>query len=131
MNTRGYEGTHTKEDGEPFRYYGLINNMFSATDIEYVRNKNIKIIQLPNEYPKVMEVSETGDIWGKRVVFMEKCGRYLGWMDAETLEEAENRIATASWKYAREIQQPQQLELTIDQIAEKFGVPSEQIKIKK
>lgn len=83
-----------------------------------------------NEYPKVMEVSDNGNDWVKRVVFMEKNGKFLAWNAAESIEEAENDIYTYTWEFAREIPAPT-LELTIDQIAEKFNVSPEQIKIKK
>lgn len=84
-----------------------------------------------NEYPKVMEVSDDGDSWFKRVVFMEKNGMFLAWSFAETIEEAENTAVAYTWGFAREIQPTPTLELTIDQIAEKFNVSPEQIKIKK
>lgn len=82
-----------------------------------------------NEYPKVMEVSENNRDWHKRVVFMEKNGSFLSWAGAETIEEADSISHVSVWEYAREIQPT--LELTIDQIAEKFNVSAEQIKIKK
>lgn len=84
-----------------------------------------------NEYPKVMEVSHNGNGWCKRVVFVEKNGKFLAWEVAETIEEAEHEVNTFAWSYAREIQPAPTLELTIDQIAEKFNVSAEQIKIKK
>lgn len=84
-----------------------------------------------NEYPKVMEVSAGGNDWQKRVVFMEKNGKFLAWIGAETIEESENETNVFAWKYAREIQPAPTLELTLDEIAEKFNVSPEQIKIKK
>lgn len=83
-----------------------------------------------NEYPKVMEVSDDGDNWRKRVVFMKKNGRFLAWGIAETIEEAECELGVFSWKFAREIQPAPTLELTLDDIAKKFNVSPEQIRIK-
>lgn len=81
------------------------------------------------EYPKVMEVSNNGSFWCKRVVFMEKNGKFLAWDYAKSIEEAERVTDVGVWRYAREVQPT--LELTIEQIAEKFNVSPEQIKIKK
>lgn len=83
------------------------------------------------EYPKVMEVSLNNYIWHKRVVFMEKNGEFLAWADAESIEESEHKVDTCAWSFAREIQPATTLELTLDEIAEKFNVSPEQIKIKK
>lgn len=55
-------------------------------------------------YPKVMLVSDYGDAWRKRVVFMEKCGKYLAWSDAETLEDAEDVLEVAAWNYAKDLE---------------------------
>ena len=84
-----------------------------------------------NEYPKVMEVSHNNHNWHKRVVFMEKNGKFLAWVDAKSIEESEGITDICTWRYAREIQPATTLELTLDEIAEKFNVSPEQIKIKK
>ena len=87
-----------------------------------------------NEYPKVMKVSffpiNTKKEFEKantRVVFMEKCGKYIAWNRAETLEEAEETTITNDWDYAVDLDwQPEEetkpLKLTIEQIAQKFNV---------
>lgn len=82
-----------------------------------------------NEYPKVMEVSDNHTYWLKRVVFMEKNGKFLAWAFTETIKEAEDATDVCTWKYAREVKPT--LELTLDEIADKFNVSPEQIKIKK
>lgn len=83
-----------------------------------------------SEYPRVMLVSQNNMYFDKRVVFMEKNGKYLAWESVETLEEAENSTNVATWSYAKDIE-PEPIELTIDEIAEKFGIKPEQVKIKK
>ena len=59
-------------------------------------------------YPKVMMVSYypiTNSNPGlKRVVFMEKCSKYIAWSDVETLEEAEKKLSCMSWDYAKDIE---------------------------
>ena len=86
-----------------------------------------------NEYPKVMKVSEkpikTKEEFknaNKRVVFMEKCGKFITWYDADTIEKSENIISTTYWNYAVDLDwQPKEetkpLKLTMEQIAEKFN----------
>jgi hypothetical protein len=68
--------------------------------------------------------------WVKRKVVMNKNGRFLVWNDAETDEQVNDTFRLSSWSYAKEIEE-HQVELTLEEIAEKFGVNVEQIKIKK
>ena len=58
---------------------------------------------------------------------MEKCGVFLAWDKAETLEEAEKAKDTCFWKYAKEIEP---IEVTLEEIAEWKGTSKEQIIIK-
>ena len=86
-----------------------------------------------NEYPKVMKVSnkpiETSEDFknaNTRVVFMEKCGKFIAWLDTDTIEKSENVTSTAVWNYAVDLDwQPEEekkpLKLTMEQIAEKFN----------
>ena len=129
-DNRGLEGINTKDGGNAFRYYGLINNSFCAYSINSVKRANAEIIELPKEekkFPRVMLVSDDGNSWNKRVVFMKKCDKYISWVDAETIEESENIYKTAYWRYAKELNE--KVELTKSQIAEKFGIPVDYIKI--
>ena len=87
-----------------------------------------------NEYPKVMKVSnkpiETLEEFknaNTRVVFMEKCGKFIAWLHVDTIEKSENVTSTAVWNYAVDLDwQPEEetkpLKLTMEQIAEKFNV---------
>ena len=86
-----------------------------------------------NEYPKVMKVSnkpiETSEDFknaNTRVVFMEKCGKFIAWLHVNTIEKSENVTSTAVWNYAVDLDwQPEEekkpLKLTMEQIAEKFN----------
>jgi hypothetical protein len=67
----------------------------------------------------------------KRKVFMQKNGKFISWSNAYTDEDVAVTSITRTWKYAKEIEEPKELELTLEQIAEKFGVSVESIKIKK
>ena len=59
-------------------------------------------------YPKVMMVSMypiTKTNPGKpRVVFMEKCGKYIAWYGAKTIEEAETELDVAVWSHAKDVE---------------------------
>jgi len=110
-------------------YYGIINGEFNGwLKLAVVKNK-AEIIELPEEktYPRVMLVSFDKIDWRKRVIFMEKCGGFLAWCNAETLEEAENERDTAFWEYAKEIEP---IEVTIEEIAKWKGTSPDQIIIK-
>ena len=111
-------------------YYGLINGRFDFWTIDEVKNYNAEIIELPEEktYPRVMLVSDDKTKWYKKVVFMEKCGGFLVWVSATTLEESENTTYTCFWKYAKEIEP---IQVTLEEIAKWKGVHKEQIIIKK
>ena len=131
VDTMGMCGSFTKEDGEHSCYYGVINEMFDCCTIEDVRKYNAEIIELPkeeNSFPRVMLVSNGGgNEWRKRVVFMKKCNRYLAWNKAETIEESEDVYEATAWRYAKDI--PNKVIISKAEIAEKFGVPFDYIKI--
>ena len=111
-------------------YYGVINGRFDFWMIGEVRRYNAEIIELPEEknYPRVMLVSFDKKNWSKRVVFMEKCGGFLAWEFAETLEEAEKIVTTSFWKYAKEIEP---IQVTLEEIAEWKKISKELITIKR
>ena len=89
------------------------------------------------KYPRVMMVSDYGEIWFKRVVEFEKEVRgklhYFAWRGSETIEDSLEKTQLNNWKMAKEIEPEKQnkIELTLDEIAEKFGVSVENLKIKK
>lgn len=58
----------------------------------------------PSEFPKVMEVSDDGKEWYKRVVIAKAMNGVVAWDDAEKLEDVDVRFYGANyWKYYREI----------------------------
>ena len=92
-----------------------------------------EFLKSENEYPKVMKVSRfpinTKKEFQKantRVVFMEKCGKFIAWLDVDTIEKSENITSTVTWNYAVDLDwQPEEekkpLKLTMEQIAERFN----------
>ena len=110
-------------NGKTYLYYAEIMNTIV----------NINPDTSENEYPKVMKVSnkpiETSEDFknaNTRVVFMEKCGKFIAWLHVNTIEKSENVTSTAVWNYAVDLDwQPEEekkpLKLTMEQIAEKFN----------
>jgi hypothetical protein len=85
------------------------------------------------ETERWMMVSNDSINWVKRKVIMTKNGKFIAWIFAEN-DEALNSVSDAtSWDFAKEIDTKIEfnLELSLEEIAEKFGVNVEQIKIKK
>lgn len=80
-----------------------------------------------------MMVSADQISWYKRKVVMTKKGRFFTWDNAETEDEINNSFRLVGWGFAKEIEPKIEfnLELSLEEIAEKFGVNVEQIKIKK
>jgi hypothetical protein len=78
-----------------------------------------------------MMVSDNEETWKRRKVFMKKNGKFIAWNGSEINQHVEEVFSTCDWKYAKEIEGPKDIELTLEQIAEKFGVSVESIKIKK
>ena len=122
---------------------GLYLNYSASNDRDYwngadttnLPTHSVKEFLKPeNEYPKVMRVSnkpiETLEDFknaNTRVVFMEKCGKFIAWLHINTIEKSENVTSTAVWNYAVDLDwQPEEeikpLKLTMEQIAEKFNV---------
>ena len=109
-------------------------NYWSFNDTTDLPTHSVKEFLKPeSEYPKVMKVSgfpiNTKKEFEKantRVVFMEKCGKFIAWLDVDTIEKSENVTSTAVWNYAVDLDwQPEEetkpLKLTMKQIAEKFN----------
>lgn len=138
INTHYLTGACNKKQGYDNRFYGIINGIFNQYNEFQISKNNAKIVtleELTNTYPKVMWVSDCPNFSTrhKRVVFMEKCGEYLAWASAETKEEAKKEVKTSSWGYAKDIEPDLTLikEVSIEEIADKFGISVENLRIKK
>ena len=119
------------------KYYFVLEDKkyWYFNDTTYLPSHSVKEFLKPeSEYPKVMKVSnkpiETLEEFknaNTRVVFMEKCGKFIAWLHVNTIEKSENVTSTAVWNYAVDLDwQPEEetkpLKLTMEQIAEKFNV---------
>ena len=132
VDTKGLVGDCTKESylNSELRFYGVIDGEFNNYTEENASYCNAEIITLPEEktYPRVMLVSDDGDAWYKRVVFMKKCNRYLSWLKAETVEESEGVYEATAWRYAKDVESKHRtitlsdINSKIDDIKKLFGV---------
>ena len=123
IDTTEYTGCLNRSDGSTHRFYGVINGAFDNYESSTVIKYNAEIIELPEEktYPRVMMVSFDSENWFKRVVFMKKCGRYLAWNNAETVEGAEEQIGLSVWRFAKDIEEPKEITITLSDINSKMG----------
>ena len=108
---------------------------WTGADTPNLPSHSVKEFLKPeNEYPKVMKVSkkpiktkEDFKNASTRVVFMEKCGKFIAWLNEDTIEKSENVTSTISWNYAVDLDwQPEEeeikpLKLRMEQIAQKFN----------
>ena len=130
VNTSVMMGVRTKKGGDLCRYYGVIDGCFECYTERQAAENNAEIIELPeeNSFPRVMLVSDDGDAWYKRVVFMKKCNRYLSWLKAETVEESEGVYEATAWRYAKDVESKHRtitlsdLNSKIDEIKKLFGI---------
>lgn len=73
----------------------------------------------------LMEVSHDKKTWETRVVFGKKNGLYAAWAGADSIKNAKHEANSVGWKYARRIK----TKLTIQEIADKFGLDVNEIEI--
>lgn len=138
VDTRGYTGYLNRSDGSTHRFYGVINGSFNSYGKDFLKKYNAEVIELPeeNSFPRVMLVSDDGDAWNKRVVFMKRCNRYLSWLKAETIEESEGVYEATAWRYAKEVEsKPRTITLSdlnskMDDIKKLFGIDNDDVIIK-
>ena len=124
VDTKGLVGDCTKESylNSDLRFYGVIDDEFNNYTEENAYYCNAEIIELPEEktYPRVMWVSFNEVTWKKRVVFMEKCGKYLAWNKAETIQESESVCGQTAWNYAKDIEEPKEFTITLSDLNSKM-----------
>lgn len=128
-----------KSDDNISRFYGIIKNSFNSYDFKEIEQSNAKIITLEelkamkNPYPKEMYVSDYEitdaksndvyefEVWfekeidGVNYYFIKECGSFISYNYAVDLNHFDNQVK----------------EITIEEIAQRFGYPIEQIRIKK
>ena len=134
-------GDCTRDRKYNIRYYGVINNKFDCYSISFVRKHKAEIIELPIEnsrpFPKPMLVSmfpfgNSAYNTQTRVVVAAGNGYAVGVDNCESLDDYiklqnSNMLSYTLWRYYQEI--PNKVIISKAEIAEKFGVPFDYIKI--
>ena len=141
VDTANFWGNCTEESNGIAIYYGVINNKFSNYTLEEVKAYNAEIIELPIEnsrpFPKLMIVSmfpfgNSAYNTPTRVVVAAGDGYAVGVDYCDSLDDyikrqKEKTLSYTLWKYHQEI--PNKVIISKAEIAEKFGVPFDYIKI--
>ena len=140
VDTMGMCGSFTKEDYADGRYYGVIENCFDCYTIEFVRNYNAEIIELPTEspkeektFPRVMLVSDDAVVWNQSVVVCLRGGYAFATIKYSSVDEYENSLKRGAsvpfffWKYHKELSDGNKVSKA--KIAEMFGIELEQLEI--
>lgn len=88
-------------------FYGVLNWSFgsrsSSDEMKLLTLQEAKDLVKENQYPKVMWVKNNQDTqWVRRVVFAYKCEKFISWVNAEKLEDAENYSGVAYWDLAKD-----------------------------
>lgn len=138
VDTGKYEFSQIKEDY--FYFYGVINNKFKNYSLHEVKQSNAKIITLKelkamkNPYPKMMYVSD-------EPITDKKNGEQYEVLKEVEIENQSIFITKSklfddkffAYKYAVDLNHfdNQVKEITIEEIAQRFGYPIKQIRIKK
>jgi hypothetical protein len=134
FDTRNFEGGAYELRGWTYIFYGVDRDgNFTNRD---GRDPDIKTITLEeakqlvsSEYPKVMRVwNAHEDLACERVVFMEKCGKFLAWINVSTLEASEKECNLATWNYAKGIEE--EVHISMEEIAKLKGCNVSQLRIK-
>ena len=104
-------------------------------EIDLERLDNLINYEPVNEYPKVMRVWNNNKQPITRVVIGINPinNKYLAINGIETIEEAKDDkyLGFAEWSYAEDIAEKTIIELSLEEISNKFNIPIESIRIKK
>lgn len=106
-------------------------------EIDLEKLANLFSSKTTNEYPKVMRVSDNDGVSCERVVIAKNPfnNRYIAIQDALTIEEAIEKSKTIDicleWPHAEDIVESKIIELSLEEISDKFNIPIESIRIKK
>jgi hypothetical protein len=86
---------------------------------------------LQPEFPRVMMVShfESKESSLKRVVYGKIGNYWYAYKNVDSIDKVTDDSTLLCYKYAKEIED--EIEVTLDQIAEKFGISVDKLKIKK
>ncbi len=118
-----YQGSVTKANNKPYRYYGVIDGEFENYSLEQVKYNRAQIITLPTDLslPRLVEVSNNKNGWNIRTliaILPDYCEYRYVVLDSNGTVESNNGN-TIAFKYTREISQPE--EMTLSQVCKELG----------
>ena len=121
--------------------YGIVNGCFSIFTIEEALRKNCEFILLEepeeNKFPREVLVSDDETEWEKRVIaaYLEKARYpvicYSNVSELNELDDIKYEMSFNGWRYFKEIEPEKEIVLTYEEIAKKFNVDPEKLKIKR
>lgn len=132
VNTRDYEGTCCEELNDEYIYYGVIYGKFDNYNEKAINENNVGIMTIPNDfknkYPKMMMMEKKNNTLPFRVNINIVAEATLPNNKTIYIEELNNKYIV--WDSLIDIPEEQIIELTIEEIAEKFNTKPECIRIK-
>ena len=140
VDTNEITGAICKKDGCAHRFYGVINEEFKNYDITTVNACRAEIIHLPtespkeeNSFPRVMLVSDDAGVWNQAVVECLRGDCAFATTMFSCVDEYEMALKNGGsvpfylWKYHKDLSDRNKVSKA--EIAEKFGIPIDYIKI--
>jgi hypothetical protein len=134
--TGGSLGIITEEDGKEFIYYGVIDGMFSNYGYQEVLEHNAEIIELPGEFKRgerVLVRDRDDSEWYESIFITKIDGAVYPYVVVSSNYEDEfiNGKGFYTTQYTQCKKLPTQKEITMQEIADKFGIDVNNLKIKK
>lgn len=136
VDTYGYLGADTEEEGDIFIYYGVINGNFDNYRYKYVLEHNAEIIELPLEFERgerVLVRDSDDENWVESIFVTKIDGAKRPYVVVSYFDEDEfmngDVFNTVKYKQIKKLQAKK--EITMQEIADKFGIDVNDLKIKK
>lgn len=131
-----YTGIVYEAAGEGFIFYGVDargrfkNRLFrDISPIKTITLEDAKSI-VESEYPKLMYVWDNDEEKHEKWLVVGKFDKWVIAFNAVTIEDVQSDDMPYIWRFAKDIEEPPIIELTLEEIAAKFGHKSSQIRIK-
>jgi hypothetical protein len=132
-------GVSHRSNDNIYRFYG-VNNEGGFSNRERKQDPSIETITLEeakalieSEYPKLMYVWDNEGQAYETWLVVGKFDKWFIAFDAAKIEDVQSDDIPAIWKHAKDIEDIEEqpiIELTLEEIAAKFGHKSSQIRIK-
>lgn len=136
VDVRGYSGVVTEEDNNVFIYYGVIDGYFSNHAKQWVLYNNAEIIELSDEFERgerVLVRDRDNSEWYERIFLTKIDGAIYPYVVVVSNYEDDfiNGKKFDITRYTQCKKLATEKELTMQEIADKFGINVNDLKIKK